>query len=96
VTGLILGGPLYVEQVVPERLRSTGQGVLAMMGVSIGGIVSNLGAGWLLEHVGASAPYVAGGVGGIALALLIPLLLPRPHRPPPEPDEAPAGSPSQD
>jgi PPP family 3-phenylpropionic acid transporter len=94
VTGLILGGPLYVEQVVPERLRSTGQGVLAMMGVSIGGIASNLGAGWLLEHVGASAPYLVGGAGGIALALLLPLLLPRPHRPPPEPDEAPPSSPA--
>ena len=74
VTGLILGGPLYVEQVVPERLRSTGQGVLAMMGVSIGGIASNLATGWLLDHVGASAPYVVGGVGGIALGLLLPLL----------------------
>jgi len=88
VTGLILGGPLYVEQVVPERLRSTGQGVLGMMGVCIGGIVSNLGAGWLLERVGASTPYVVGGLGGLALALLLPLLLPRPHRPPAEPDEA--------
>ncbi len=58
-----------------------------MMGVSIGGIVSNLGAGWLLEQVGAAAPYLVGGVGGIALGLLLPLLLPRPHRPPPEPDE---------
>ena len=89
VTGLILGGPLYVEQVVPERLRSTGQGVLAMMGVSIGGIASNLATGWLIDHVGASAPYVIGGIGGIALGLLLPLLLPRPQRPPPEPDEAP-------
>ena len=89
VTGLILGGPLYVEQVVPERLRSTGQGVLAMMGVSIGGIASNLATGWLIDHVGASAPYVIGGIGGIALGLLLPLLLPRPHRPPPEPGETP-------
>jgi PPP family 3-phenylpropionic acid transporter len=88
VTGLILGGPLYVEQVVPERLRSTGQGVLAMIGLSIGGIASNLATGWLLDHVGASAPYVIGGVGGIALGLLLPLLLPRPQRPPPEPGEA--------
>jgi PPP family 3-phenylpropionic acid transporter len=89
VTGLILGGPLYVEQVVPERLRSTGQGVLAMIGLSIGGIVSNLGTGWLLEHVGVTAPYLVGGVGGLVLVLLLPLLLPRPHRPPPEPGEAP-------
>jgi MFS family permease len=92
VTGLILGGPLYVEQVVPERLRSTGQGVLAMIGLSIGGIVSNLGTGWLLEHVGATAPYLVGGVGGLVLVLLLPLLLPRPHRPPLEPNEAPARS----
>jgi PPP family 3-phenylpropionic acid transporter len=89
VTGLILGGPLYVEQVVPERLRSTGQTLLAMMGVCIGGIASNLATGWLIEHVGASAPYVIGGAGGIALALLLPLLLPRPQRPPPEPGEQP-------
>ena len=32
VTGLVVGAPLYVEAVVPERLRSTGQGILAMVG----------------------------------------------------------------
>jgi PPP family 3-phenylpropionic acid transporter len=88
VTGLILGGPLYVEQVVPERLRSTGQGLLAMIGLSVGGIISNLGTGWINEHVGPSAPYLVGGIGGLVLVLLLPLLLPRPQRAPPEPDEA--------
>jgi MFS family permease len=87
VAGLVLGGPLYAEAVVPERLRATGQGVLAMFGVSIGGIASSLAAGWLLERIGPSAPYVAGGVGALALGALIPWLLPAPHRPPPEPGE---------
>jgi PPP family 3-phenylpropionic acid transporter len=92
VAGLVLGGPLYVEAVVPERLRSTGQGVLAMIGVSLGGISSNLGAGWLLEHVGASAPFVVGGLGALALGALLPVLLPAPRRAPAQPDEAPQES----
>jgi len=80
VTGLVIGAPLYVEAVVPERLRSSGQGILAMFGISIGGISSNLCAGWLLEHVGPDAPYVAGGLGALILAALLPLILPPPHR----------------
>jgi PPP family 3-phenylpropionic acid transporter len=88
VAGLVLGGPLYAEAVVPERLRATGQGVLAMFGVSIGGIASSLAAGWLLARVGPSAPYVAGGIGALALGALIPWLLPAPHRPEPAPGEA--------
>jgi PPP family 3-phenylpropionic acid transporter len=79
VTGLVVGAPLYVEAVVPERLRSTGQGFLAMGGLSIGGISSNLGTGWLIEHVGADAPYIVGGLGALALGLLLPLVLPPPH-----------------
>jgi len=82
VAGLVIGGPLYVEAAVPERLRSTGQGVLAMVGVSVGGICSNLAAGWLLEHVGPSAPYVAGGIGALILGALIPILIPPATRPP--------------
>ena len=83
VAGLVLGGPLYVEAVVPERLRSTGQGLLAMIGVSIGGISSQLATGWLLEHVGPDAPYIAGGVGALILGALIPVLLPPATRPDP-------------
>ena len=33
-----------------------------------------------LEHLGATAPYVAGGIGGLALGALVPLLLPRSRR----------------
>lgn len=81
VAGLVIGGPLYVEQVVPERLRSTGQGVLAMVGFGAGGIASNAGSGWLIDQVGAWAPYTVGGLGAIALGLAVPLLLPAPRRP---------------
>ncbi len=81
VTGLVIGGPLYVEQVVPERLRSTGQGLLAMVGFGIGGMASNAGSGWLVDQVAAWAPYAVGGVGAIALGLAVPLLLPAPRRP---------------
>ena len=79
VTGLVIGAPLYVDAVVPERLRSTGQGILAMVGLSIGGISSNLGTGWLFEHVGPNAPYIVGGLGALTLGALIPLILPPPH-----------------
>jgi PPP family 3-phenylpropionic acid transporter len=89
VAGLVIGGPLYVDAVCPDRLRSTGQGLLAMVGVSVGGIASQVSAGWLLENVGPDAPYVAGGVGAITLVCLMPLLLPPPSRPPPTQGEVP-------
>ena len=80
VAGLVIGAPLYVDAVVPERLRATGQGVYAMLAVSVGGILSNLGSGWLLEHVSPPAPYLVGGLGSLALLLALPLLLPEPRR----------------
>ena len=80
VAGLVIGGPLYLEAAVPERLRSTAQAYLGMS-VGIAGIASNAGAGWLLEHVGARAPYVAGGLGALVCALLMLATLPPPERP---------------
>jgi PPP family 3-phenylpropionic acid transporter len=97
VAGLVIGGPLYVDAVCPDRLRSTGQGLLAMVGVSVGGIASQLSAGWLLENVGPDAPYAAGGIGAITLVCLMPLLVPPASRPPQAADElprAPASPPS--
>jgi len=76
VWGVILGAPLYVNQVVPPALRSTGQGVLAMLGVSLGSMLSNLGAGWLTEAIGARAPAQIGGLAALALAAGLPWLLP--------------------
>jgi len=87
VAGLVVGGPLYVEAVVPERLRSTGQGMLAMVGVSIGAVASQLGTGVLLELGGPRAPYLVGGIGALALVALLPWLLPPVARPAPAADE---------
>ena len=76
VAGLVIGAPLYVEAVVPERLRSIGQGMLAMAGFSLGGISSYLGTGWLVENVGPNSPYLAGGIGALVLGCAIPLIIP--------------------
>jgi PPP family 3-phenylpropionic acid transporter len=80
VVGLLLGAPLYLEAVAPERLRSTGQTALAMVGVGFGGTASNAAAGWLLEHAGANAPYLAGGIAASLLACAVFWILPRPER----------------
>ena len=80
VTGILLGGPLYIEQVVPERLRSTAQALYALCGGAIGASLSNVVCGILLEHYGADAPYLMGGVGALLLGLVVPWLLPAPER----------------
>jgi PPP family 3-phenylpropionic acid transporter len=81
VMGLVVGGPLYVDQAVPLRLRSTGQGLLAMLGMSLGGIGSNLVTGWLRDRTDMATPYVLSGAFALALGLLVPVLLPDPTRP---------------
>ena len=81
IAGLIVGVSLYVEVVVPERLRSTGQGLVAMIGISLASMLSSTHCGWLLDRFGANAPYLVGGTGAVLLAATIPWLLPRPTRP---------------
>jgi PPP family 3-phenylpropionic acid transporter len=76
VVGLMIGCPLYVEAVVPERLRSTGQGMLAMVGASLGGICSFLFTGWLMDYVGTDVPYIAAGTFALVLGCAIPLIIP--------------------
>jgi len=76
VLGLNLGAPLYVDAVVPPQLRSTAQSMLGTIAVGIGGMGSSLLAGWLLEHGGTGAPYLAGGAGALLLLLLFPRWLP--------------------
>jgi MFS family permease len=78
VAGLLLGGPLYLELVVPPALRSTAQSLLGMLGVGVGGIVSNAAAGWLLEHAGPNAPFLAGGIGALVLGAAVAFILPTP------------------
>lgn len=78
VAGLLLGAPLYLEAVVPEELRSTAQALLSAVGFGCGGIASNAAAGWLLQHLGADAPYLAGGVGALGLGAFVAWILPAP------------------
>jgi MFS transporter, PPP family, 3-phenylpropionic acid transporter len=80
VAGLVIGSPLYVEAVVPEQLRATGQNLLAVVGVSVGGLVSFLGAGWLIDASGVDTPYRVGGIAALAVAALLPWWLPPPQR----------------
>ncbi len=77
VAGLMVGGPLYVESIVPEHLRSTAQALLATVGIGLGAGVSNVAAGWLFDWGGATAPYLIAGYGAMLLALAIPVLIPR-------------------
>lgn len=81
VAGMIIGLQLYVEKVVPERLRATAQGVLGMVGGSVAGMLSVAIGGALLEHVGVDAPYRIGGACAVALGACTWLLLPNPVRP---------------
>ncbi len=81
VAGVLIGAPLYLEQVVPERLRSTGQALIAAAGFGAGSIVSISVGGWLFDHVDASAPYRLAGAGALLLALLLHFVLPAPYRP---------------
>jgi PPP family 3-phenylpropionic acid transporter len=80
VVGLLMGGPLYLDVVAPERLRSTAQAVLAMVGVGIAGIVSNLGSGWLLDTAGINVLYMATGAGSALLGCFVWWILPSPAR----------------
>lgn len=81
VAGVLVGASLYVEQAVPERLRSTAQATYAAVAFGAGAIVSNAAFGWLLETFGADVPYAAAGLGDAALALLVYRVLPDPRPP---------------
>ncbi len=76
VVGLMLGGPLYIHAVVPSQLRSTAQALHAAVAVGLGGAASSLIGGQLLERWGTGAPFVAGGIGALALAVALPFWLP--------------------
>jgi hypothetical protein len=79
VVGLLMGGPLYLDVIAPEKLRSTAQAVLAMVGVGVAGIVSNLGSGWLLDQVGVDILYFVMGIGSAILGILVWWILPLPR-----------------
>ena len=81
VAGVIIGGPLYLEQAVPERLRSTGQTLVSTVGFGLGAILSISAGGWLIEHFGSAVPYGLAGLGALALGLSVHRWLPEPSRP---------------
>jgi MFS family permease len=85
VAGVGVGSALYIDACVPERHRSTGQGLGAVAGPGFGAIVSNVVAGWLMDHASAGAPFVIGGAGSLLLVLMVPVILPPPRRPEPAP-----------
>ena len=80
VAGLGIGAPLYLDALVPENLRSTGQSLLAVGGVGVGGVLSTTGAGWLLQHAGIDAVYLVGGCGALVLSVIGRRWLPAPER----------------
>lgn len=80
VAGFVVGSALYVEAVVPGRLRSTAQGLVYMVGVGLGGILSSTAAGAILDVFGPRAPALVGGLGAAGIALLLPWALPRVSR----------------
>ena len=80
VSGLMMGTPLYVEAAVPERLRATGQGMGATA-VHFGAMLSALATGFMVDAFGIDMPYRFGGIAALGLLLLMPWILPEPHRP---------------
>ena len=77
VWGIVIGIPLYADRIMPARLRSTGQSLLAMAGISLGSILSNLTTGALSEYIGPKAPAQFASVALLLLLILLPLLLKR-------------------
>lgn len=80
VVGLNLGSPLYLDLVAPEKLRSTAQGVLSMVGSGVAGMASNVSAGWLMDRGGIDLLYLICGIGALALGGLAWLILPAADR----------------
>jgi MFS transporter, PPP family, 3-phenylpropionic acid transporter len=76
VVGLNLGSPLYLDAVAPEKLRSTAQGILSMVGAGVAGVASNLTAGWLMDRAGIDALYMGCGIGLLVLGASTALFLP--------------------
>lgn len=69
VTGLNVGTAMHVEQIVPERLRSTAQSAVVMVGISIGGALSNSLGGVVVDRFGVDALFLGCGLGALAWAL---------------------------
>jgi MFS family permease len=87
VVGLNLGSPLYLDLVAPEKLRSTAQGILSMVGSGIAGMASNMAAGWFIDRSGIDMLYAICGAGLVALGGMAWWILPAVRRPEREVDD---------
>jgi PPP family 3-phenylpropionic acid transporter len=76
VMSLQVGAPLLIETLVPERLRASGQAGLNMVGSSLGGLVSSMLSGLLLDAAGIDVVMLLGGGAGLVLGLATPWILP--------------------
>ena len=71
VAGLVVGSSLCVDALVPARLRSSAQGLLGMLSFSMAGVASSAAAGLAFDTISPSAPYCIGGLGAVALSLVV-------------------------
>jgi PPP family 3-phenylpropionic acid transporter len=69
VTGLNVGTALYVERIVPARLRSTAQSTVVMVGSSVGGVLSTTLGGFVVDRWGVDVLFLAGGIGALSWVL---------------------------
>jgi PPP family 3-phenylpropionic acid transporter len=81
VVGLNLGSPLYLDVIAPEKLRSTAQGILSMVGSGIAAMASNIFAGWFIDRSSIDALYLICGAGLLVLGAsawwILPAMRPR-------------------
>ncbi len=71
VAGLVVGSSLCVDALVPGRLRASAQGLLGMLSFSLAGVTSSAAAGLAFDALSPSAPYCIGGLGAVALSLVV-------------------------
>jgi PPP family 3-phenylpropionic acid transporter len=77
VVSLQVGAPLLVQTLVPARLRATGQAGFNLFGSGLGGVVSSMLAGVVVDAYGIDRAMAVAGCAGIALGVCAPWLLPR-------------------
>lgn len=87
VVGLNLGSPLYLDLIAPEKLRSTAQGFLSMIGSGVAGVASNFIAGWFIDRSGIDTLYALCGAGLLVLGGAAWWILPPARKPEREADE---------
>lgn len=80
VAGLMLGSPLYLDAIVPNELRSSGQTIVSTISTGIGTLLSITLSGWLMQRIGTDAPYILAGIGAVGLGLCTGWILPSPRR----------------